>query len=892
MKKYWQCLLPPVASGALCLIVFAIFQLFPFAQRTLSWCDMNQQVVPLLLDLKNVLSGQSDLFLNMANAGGTSFWGILLFFVSSPFSLLVAFIDTKDIYLFANILVFIKIVVCAGTASLFFRNKFTSLHVLQNIALSVMYAFCGYTMMYFQNVVWLDMMYMFPILLLGMDRIIQKEKVLLYIIALTAMITIHFYLCYMVAIFLILAIGLYTWFCVEKERRKKVVCLFGISTLIVLCITGIVWVPSLLQYLQSGRGTGIIESLSSGSFISEVYTTVPIITCTAILIAIVPLYFICKKYKKKKLNIIGILFLLTLLPIFIEPINKMWHTGSYQAFPARYGYITVFLGLIIAADMLNDFNPKNTVGKISVKKNAVMIGSLSAGIIVVAAVGFLLIFKQWDTLTVYTKTLHGSYAALGLFVLFALAAAIFYFFVLLLYYLNLMRKLTMCIFLCLMTIVDVMFCGSIYFGSASRSTFSNEAVLDLQNKIDDNELYRVKMDKKYFDVNMVGALGYNSLSHYTSFTNESYMFTMKKLGYSSYWMEVNSNGGTALTDSLLGNRYHIVLNTDVTDEQEIIYQNSKYSIVKNELPSTFGSVFTAEDMEGYAQLPDGSREEIQNALFKAIYHTSDDVTETYSPITMDNIVYHQSSEGLHTIQKELSSDASYLLYTIPVEGTQTLYFDCFHELSNNLVEPINSSFDVYVNGSLVQSKYPSQSSNGLLELGTFTDETVVVKVDVRKNVIAKSFGVFGIKLDTLTKHMDNKTAVSLEQKRNTITGTVDAMGENQYLFLPIGYVNGFKATVNGEEAEIYQVFDTFMAIKLQNGTNTVTVSYVPNGFITGGILSAAGILLCIGFILLLNKNRYRYIRFVEYISYPIIFALFAIVIIAVYIAPMIIYIIS
>ena len=370
MKKYWQCLLPPVAAGALCLIVFAIFQLFPFAQRTLSWCDMNQQVVPLLLDLKNVLLGQSDLFLNMANAGGTSFWGILLFFVSSPFSLLVAFIDTKDIYLFANILVFIKIVVCAGTASLFFRNKFTSLHVLQNIALSVMYAFCGYTMMYFQNVVWLDMMYMFPILLLGMDRMIQKEKALLYIIALTAMITINFYLCYMVAIFLILAIGLYTWFCVEKERRKKVICLFGISTLIVLCITGIVWVPSLLQYLQSGRGTGILESLSSGSFISEVYTTVPIITCTAIFIAIVPLYFICKKYKKRKLNIIGILFLLTLLPIFIEPINKMWHTGSYQAFPARYGYITVFLGLIIAADMLNDFNQKNTVEKMSVKRQS------------------------------------------------------------------------------------------------------------------------------------------------------------------------------------------------------------------------------------------------------------------------------------------------------------------------------------------------------------------------------------------------------------------------------------------------------------------------------------------------------------------------------------------
>ena len=164
-------------------------------------------------------------------------------------------------------------------------------------------------------------------------------------------------------------------------------------------------------------------------------------------------------------------------------------------------------------------------------------------------------------------------------------------------------------------------------------------------------------------------------------------------------------------------------------------------------------------------------------------------------------------------------------------------------MSNKLVEPINSSFNIYANGSLVQSKYPSQSSNGLLELGTFTDETVVVKVDVRKNVIAKSFGVFGVKLDTLTKHMDNKTAVNLEQQGNMITGTVDAMGENQYLFLPTGYVNGFKATVNGEEAEIYQVFDTFMAVKLQNGTNTVTVSYVPNGFITVEKLYSEAILL-------------------------------------------------
>ena len=85
--------------------------------------------------------------------------------------------------------------------------------------------------------------------------------------------------------------------------------------------------------------------------------------------------------------------------------------------------------------------------------------------------------------------------------------------------------------------------------------------------------------------------------------------------------------------------------------RKLFIRTAKYSIVKNQLPSTFGSVFTAETIEDYTQLPDSSRDEVQNALFKAIYHTSDDITETYSPIAMDNIVYHHSSDGLYTIQK-------------------------------------------------------------------------------------------------------------------------------------------------------------------------------------------------------------------------------------------------
>ena len=889
MKKYRQCLLPPVCAGICCLIIFACFQLFPFAQNTLSWCDMNQQVVPLLLDFKNILLGQADLFLNLSNAGGTSFWGILLFFVASPFSFFVLLIDNKDIYLFANILVLIKIMVCAGTASIFFRKIFFGLPVLQNIALSIMYAFCGYTMMYFQNVVWLDAMYMFPILLLGLDCLINREKVLIYIISLSCIITIHFYLSYMVAIFLILAISLYVWFCVPKKKRRKIICLFGISTMIVLCITGVIWLPSLLQYLQSGRGVGLLESLSSGDFITEIYTSLPVILCTGMIITIVPLYFLFQRYKSKKSNIIGILFILTTIPIFIEPINKMWHTGSYQAFPVRYGYITIFLGLILAADLLHHFRDQINHSRESNKKNRWTPIALSVAAVGVIALALCFLSTQWSVLSTYTKTLHGSYSFLGIILLFASAVALFYFFTMLLYYLRLIKNNILSIFLCLITVTEVLFFSSIYFGSASRSTISNESVLDLASKISDTTLYRVKMDKKYFDVNMMGALGYNSLSHYTSFTNETYMFAMKKMGYSSYWMEVNSSGGTLFTDSLLGNRYHVRLNTEISDGQEIVYQNNKYSILKNELPARIGSVFVADDINVFEKLPNSTRADVQNHLFQSLYHTPDVLIKPYAHTFLKNIIYQQSVDGLFTINKQVAEEPGYLLYHIPVKGTQTLYFDCFHELSNRLVEPINSSFDIYINGKLIQNRYPTKNNNGLLELGTFSDETVIVRVNVLKDVTAKSFGVFGLDVAMLTQCSREEAEVSLQQQGNRVLGTAIGKGENSFLFLPISNAKGFKAEVNGQEVEIYTVFDTFMALPLQNGTNAITVSYIPVGFLTGGILSTTGIILCTGFVILLYKDGYRYIRFVEWIMYPLMFVLFAIVIIVVYIAPTIIY---
>ena len=75
LKKYRTCWIAPGAALIILAILFGIYHLFPFAKQTLSWCDMNQQVIPILLDFKNIVLGESDLFLNMAQCRGNELLG-------------------------------------------------------------------------------------------------------------------------------------------------------------------------------------------------------------------------------------------------------------------------------------------------------------------------------------------------------------------------------------------------------------------------------------------------------------------------------------------------------------------------------------------------------------------------------------------------------------------------------------------------------------------------------------------------------------------------------------------------------------------------------------------------------------------------------------------------
>ena len=114
------------------------------------------------------------------------------------------------------------------------------------------------------------------------------------------------------------------------------------------------------------------------------------------------LYLLKKEYRRDNAyRYLCVLLFLLFLPVFVNPINKMWHTGSYQAFPLRFGFILIFLGLLLGGILIQSINLDQPAAKS--KGWAILILLVMLGLY--GGVIYMLSSHDFDTLTRYTKKL-------------------------------------------------------------------------------------------------------------------------------------------------------------------------------------------------------------------------------------------------------------------------------------------------------------------------------------------------------------------------------------------------------------------------------------------------------------------------------------------------------
>ena len=283
-KSLWAGIIAAGLTALLLLAVYAACGLFPCGSLSLGWGDMKQQIAPLFLQFRNILLENQGFFLNLAS-GGMDFFG-------------------------------------------------------------VSYGFCGYRLLYYVNVHWLDLVILLPLLMEAFLYLVRTGKSRWFVLMVFVHLVISLYISYMVLLFLAMAAGAYVWFCVPARRRGptalRICCGVGLSFL----LSAAAWLPFLKQYWQSARTTDFILSLQSGGFFPNLFTTSCLLLLSAFSCAGI-LWCLPRLREQRKRNLLfwlGLGFLMT-VPLFIEPINKFWHIGSYQAYPGRYAFLTNFLGI-------------------------------------------------------------------------------------------------------------------------------------------------------------------------------------------------------------------------------------------------------------------------------------------------------------------------------------------------------------------------------------------------------------------------------------------------------------------------------------------------------------------------------------------------------------------
>ena len=834
-KKWLICWAAPLGVLALLAAVYALWGLFPFGEKTLSWCDMSQQVVPLLAELQDVLRGRADLFYSLQNAGGMNFWGVFLFFLSSPFSLSAAFVDKADLMLLMNVLVALKLALAAFTSALLFRSWLPRLGRAAVWTLSVLYALGGFGLLFYQNLMWLDVMALFPLLLLAFGRLC-RGKPLAFILALSALLALNFYLSYMAVAFLLLGFAAYLLLAAPKARRGRQALLLGYSCLVSACLTGPVWLPALLQYAGSARGVELLSSVSSRLF-PRLYTTLPLLLSTPLLAAVLPFFRGGRSWNARRERCFLVLFLLMTVPLLLDPVNKLWHGGSYQAFPARYGYITTLMGLLLAGCVLQRWEVP-APGKPRPAAAAAEWGALA----LVTAGGVLLLACRMEELDAYVTSLWGDAKSFSWLLVFFAGAALAYGLLLWLRRYAGLGKRTFSLLLCLLTVVSCLFHGGVYVGAAAREDRSWRETVSLGGQLQDSGFYRVKAGAWDLDSNAIGAMGYNTWGHYTSLTSKTTLFTMKKLGYSSNWMEISPAGGSLLTDALLSNKYVIAQEKAQVPLGELAVSGEKRQIYRNPLCLPLGLRVKGE-ISQWEALPEGSRFDVQQALYRMLGGEGELFT-LYQPTRQENASVVGTGEGLTWVSRAEGGDGpSRLIYQVEVQGRQALYFDAFRDLSTRLTEPINDSFAIKVNGRSAAESYPAKRNNGLLYLGLFENEPVTVEVEVLKDVSLASFGLAGLNTALLEQAVARAPGVEFQVSGRSFTAQVQA-GEGEFLHVALPYDQGFSARVNGRPVTVSRVNGGFLAVPLEPGKNQVELSFLPKGMGLGaGLLALGGVLL-------------------------------------------------
>ena len=832
--------------------IFAIKGVYPYGKITISNGDMGQAYVPLYYYLHDLIHGKASFMMNYNIGYGQDMYDITAIYgFLSPISWLVGLTKRANIPNFLSYLFMIRVILLGLSSFWVLKRIFKKCPLFYLYLFSILYAFSGYILGYYTNFVWLDNIILFPLLFYTLLNILNGKKGTWYMILLALSISLSFYISFMEGIFILFFSCLYLHFYIEKKDQKKIILNLVLHTLWAILISMMFWLPVIMEVMTSARSNIDIYTNGNTKLITKLVTplfySLPILGCI--------LYFTSKQTKKKEKIFSFLLLCIVSIGIFIEPINIMWHTGSYLEFPLRYGFIIIWVIYLIA---LRYFEREQ---KLKIKDKSIY--RLISGILILIL--FVVASKYISKVNVADPSLgiKNNKIALIFMIYFVISMMICF-----LCFLIKDKKIKQ-ISIFILVFIEICTHSFAYIGIPSDKVMKehSDQPLFLANNIyeflkdDDNGMKRYKnLNYDLFENSpLIVSKPFLSTWHLTQkYERKNHII----LGYGMNGSKLSDVGGTIFSDEILG--VHKIMTNQTKDESfyKLVKKQKELKLYEYSKSIDFGIVYPKNQ---YKEIIYGDTPfQVQNKIFHALFSQEDDIIHELPFYTNENELVQNTGKK----------------YKVKADTILTIHYS-FEEKSNlyfyaNDIHKYISGF--IVNGEKINFPYINFTKNnaynmienyqyGIADLGAYEgDVEVLIYVKSGTTISNPTFAYITLsEFQKMSESHQNK--VEIENKNGLQIKTSASQG--QALFLPINYSDEYECTVNGKKVTPDIIFNNFISIDLEEGENTILLHYTSPFLKMSMIYSLCSIVIYIlGYFLLkkmiLKTNLLDFIIFILY----------------------------
>lgn len=579
----------------LTFIAYAMFGVYPFNVRSVLTLDLNGQYVHYFEAIRDAFWGGRSLLYSWERNLSGGFQGVIGYYLASPFTLIVILLPRKMILESLMIMQLCKVGSAGLTFSVYMRHG-KNMDKLPSVIFATMYALIAFNAIQMIDPMWLDGTIFLPLVILGLEYLVDDGRKLNYIIPLAILFIANFYIGFMVAIFVAVYFIYYVFFGTDRkfkgmEDYLRVFGLMALATTVVLMLSYIMIVP-VYNALSLGKFAFSVPDYSFRTMFNPIelvptllpnqYYSVnvdegtrlygrPEIYCGVLTVTLLPLFYLCKDIKRNRKVGYSMLIAVLFFSMWIKPINMMWHGGQDPNWlPYRYSFLLSFVLLSMAAEVF----PRLGETKVTFRQSSFIFAGISLLVYLFTAQMKSFNYNEEKYKYVaklpYTteETLNGETFTRYWPGTIAVGLALAAFYILMVNILSNAKKKKLRSGLIIamaavviaeegMNVYDTIWKvhKEVYYSEhKTYDEIQSEPALVDELKKYDGGFYRA--EKTFFrNVNDNQSWGLKGISHSSSVMNRRIINFIETLGYTTKSYETRYDGNTPLSDSLLGIKY-------------------------------------------------------------------------------------------------------------------------------------------------------------------------------------------------------------------------------------------------------------------------------------------------------------------------------------------------